>query len=38
MLPEYGKIINQDCLKDERFVLKIVDYALTSPPYNRKKE
>ena len=38
MLPEYGKIINQDCIEGMKDLdYQCIDYALTSPPYNRKR-
>lgn len=38
MLPEYGKIINRDCLLGMKDLPPdAFDYALTSPPYNRKR-
>lgn len=38
MLPEYGKIINKDCLLGMKDLPPdTFDYALTSPPYNRKR-
>ena len=38
MLPEYGKIINKDCLLGMKDLpTDAFDYAFTSPPYNRKR-
>lgn len=38
MLPEYGKIINKDCLLGMKDLPPdTFDYAFTSPPYNRKR-
>lgn len=38
MLPEYGKIVNQDCIEAMKYLdYQCIDYALTSPPYNRKR-
>ena len=38
MLPEFGKIINKDSLEEMKSLdYQCIDYALTSPPYNRKR-
>ena len=38
MLPEWGKLINGDCIEGmKKLDDKCVDYVFTSPPYNRKR-
>lgn len=38
MLPEYGKIINRDCISGMMDLDDdCIDYVFTSPPYNRKR-